>query len=36
MTEAPDLNIETLRLIVAVDESGSLSVAARRRGISQP
>ena len=36
MTEAPDLDIETLRLIVAVDESGSLSVAARRRGISQP
>lgn len=36
MTEAPDLEIETLRLIVAVDESGSLSVAARRRGISQP
>lgn len=32
----PDLDIETLRLLVAVAESGSLSAAARERGISQP
>lgn len=36
MTDGPDLDIETLRLIVAVDEAGSLSGAARHRGLSQP
>lgn len=36
MAEAPDVDIETLRLIVAVDETGSLSAAARERGLSQP
>ncbi len=33
---SPDLDIETLRLLVAVTETGSLSRAARARGISQP
>jgi DNA-binding transcriptional LysR family regulator len=33
---SPDLDIETLRLLVAVAESGSLSAAAAARGISQP
>lgn len=32
----PDLDIETLRLLVAVSETGSLSAAAARRGMSQP
>jgi DNA-binding transcriptional LysR family regulator len=32
----PDLDIETLRLLVAVAEDGSMTAAARRRGISQP
>lgn len=32
----PDLDLETLRLLVAVSETGSLSAAATRRGISQP
>ncbi len=32
----PDLDLETLRLLVAVSETGSLSAAAARRGISQP
>ena len=36
MADAPDLDIETLRLVVAVDEAGSLSGAARQRGLSQP
>lgn len=36
MAELPDLDIETLRLVVAVDDSGSLSAAARDRGLSQP
>ena len=36
MTDARDLDVETLRLIVAVDETGSLSAAARERGMSQP
>ena len=36
MTDARDLDVETLRLIVAVDETGSLSAAARERGLSQP
>lgn len=36
MTDAPDLDIETLRLVVAVDDTGSLSAAARARGLSQP
>lgn len=36
MADAPDLDIETLRLVVAVDETGSLSAAARSRGLSQP
>lgn len=33
---APDLDLDTLRLLVAVSETGSLSAAAARRGISQP
>lgn len=33
---APDVDIETLRLLVAVGEQGSLSRAASQRGISQP
>lgn len=36
MTDLPDLDIETLRLVVAVDDAGSLSAAARARGLSQP
>ena len=36
MAELPDLDIETLRLVVAVDDTGSLSAAARDRGLSQP
>ena len=32
----PDLDIETLRLLVAVVEEGSMTGAARARGISQP
>lgn len=36
MGTSPDLDIETLRLLVAVDETGSLSAAARQRGLSQP
>ncbi|MGN7246952.1 LysR family transcriptional regulator [Janibacter anophelis] len=36
MADLPDIDIETLRLIVAVDEAGSLSAAARDRGLSQP
>ncbi|KRE38227.1 hypothetical protein ASG73_04500 [Janibacter sp. Soil728] len=36
MADLPDLDIETLRLLVAVDETGSLSAAARERGLSQP
>lgn len=32
----PDLDIETLRLLVDVAESGSLSAAARNRAITQP
>ncbi|APH01198.1 hypothetical protein ASJ30_06275 [Janibacter indicus] len=36
MAELPDLDIETLRLVVAVDDAGSLSAAARARGLSQP
>lgn len=36
MADAPDLDIETLRLIVAVDDTGSLSAAARQRDLSQP
>nr|WP_257910546.1 LysR family transcriptional regulator [Janibacter limosus] len=36
MADAPDLDIETLRLVVAVDDTGSLSAAARERGLSQP
>lgn len=36
MTDPPDLDIETLRLVVAVDDTGSLSAAARERGLSQP
>ena len=32
----PDLDIETLRLLVAVVEEGSMTAAARARGISQP
>jgi DNA-binding transcriptional LysR family regulator len=33
---APDVDVETLRLIVDVAETGSLSAAAARRGMSQP
>lgn len=33
---SPDLDIETLRLLVALTETGSLSGAAQARGISQP
>lgn len=36
MADARDLDIETLRLLVAVDETGSLSAAARECGLSQP
>lgn len=36
MAGAPDLDVETLRLLVAVDETGSLSAAARERELSQP
>lgn len=32
----PDLDIETLRLLVALDEHGSLSAAAQARDVSQP
>lgn len=32
----PDLDLETLRLLVAVSETGSLTAAAAQRGISQP
>jgi DNA-binding transcriptional LysR family regulator len=32
----PDVDVETLRLIVDVAETGSLSAAAAKRGISQP
>ena len=32
----PDLDLETLRLLVAVSETGSLGAAAAQRGISQP
>lgn len=32
----PDLDVETLRLLVALGELGSLSAAAQSRGISQP
>ncbi|HET6563448.1 MAG TPA: LysR family transcriptional regulator [Marmoricola sp.] len=32
----PDLDLDTLRLVVAVAESGSLNAAARVHGISQP
>jgi DNA-binding transcriptional LysR family regulator len=32
----PDLDIETLRLLVAVVEEGSMTAAARAQGISQP
>lgn len=32
----PDLDLETLRLLVAVSEAGSLNGAARIRGVSQP
>ncbi|HEY1134811.1 MAG TPA: LysR substrate-binding domain-containing protein, partial [Nocardioides sp.] len=31
-----DVDIETLRILVAVQETGSVSAAARRSGISQP
>lgn len=33
---ARDLDLETLRLLVAVSETGSLNAASRERGISQP
>ena len=33
---APDVDIETLRLLIAVSEKGSLNRAAAARGISQP
>lgn len=33
---APDLDVDTLRLVVAVAETGSLTAAAADRGISQP
>jgi molybdate transport repressor ModE-like protein len=33
---ARDLDLETLRLLVAVSEAGSLNAAAKTRGISQP
>ncbi|WP_338538272.1 LysR family transcriptional regulator [Janibacter terrae] len=36
MADPPDVDIETLRLVVAVDDTGSLSAAARRRALSQP
>lgn len=36
MTGVPDLDVETLRLLVAVGDAGSLGAAARERGISQP
>lgn len=32
----PDVDIETLRLLVAVSETGSMSAAAMVRGVSQP
>lgn len=32
----PDLDLETLRLLLALEETQSLSGAARKRGISQP
>ncbi len=33
---APELDVETLRLLIAIDEHGSLNAAARDRGMSQP
>jgi DNA-binding transcriptional LysR family regulator len=33
---SPDVDLETLRLLVAVADDGSLGAGARRRGISQP
>lgn len=32
----PELDLETLRLLLALQETQSLSGAARKRGISQP
>src|SRR5262245_34635408 len=36
MTMTPDVDIETLRLLVAVEDAGSVTAAARAVGISQP
>lgn len=36
MVMTPEIDLETLRLLVAVDETGSLTQAAVRRGVTQP